>query len=203
MSNTNILIHILNALIGGLCIAILGLTAHAVALKDDLDSILPSSVKKTGMTFLFWPGCGGLVDMLLFILLWSLTPWEQGLVCLSLDSGLQKHADGAKTNKQAAYLNGLLFVASFILGRPLIVLIFTFVEWGRAVKSETSTYSGHLTVETWACAFSKQDGNNFADSLCKELQAARYLLIPVLVLGAMMLTLMLRKRFLVAKGVVQ
>ncbi|CAN9360517.1 unnamed protein product [Alternaria alternata] len=186
MSNTNILIHILNALIGGLCIAILGLTAHAVALKDELDSILPSSVKKTDMTFLFWPGCGGLVDMLLFILLWSLTPWEQG-----------------STNKQAAYLNGLLFVASFILGRPLIVLIFTFVEWGRAVKSETSTYSGYLTVETWACAFSKQNGNNFADSLCKELQAARYLLIPVLVLGAMMLTLMLRKRFLVAKGVVQ
>ena len=83
------------------------------------------------------------------------------------------------------------------------LLIFTFVEWGRAVKSETSTYSGYLTVETWACAFSKQNGNNFADSLCKELQAARYLLIPVLVLGAMMLTLMLRKRFLVAKGVVQ
>jgi hypothetical protein len=93
MSNTSIQLHVLNALIGCLCIAVLGLTAHAVALKDEFDSILPSAVKATGMTFLFWPGCGGMVDMLLFILLWKLTPWEQGLVCLSFHSDSWKFTD--------------------------------------------------------------------------------------------------------------
>jgi predicted lysophospholipase L1 biosynthesis ABC-type transport system permease subunit len=80
MFTTTVPIHALNALIGCLCIVVLGLTAHGSALEDELESILPSSVKKTGMTFLFWPGCGGLVDMLLFIVLWNLTPWEQGSV---------------------------------------------------------------------------------------------------------------------------
>jgi hypothetical protein len=56
-----------NALIGGVCVAVLGLTADGVALKDEIDSILPSNIKETGMTFLFWPRCGGLVDMLFFI----------------------------------------------------------------------------------------------------------------------------------------
>jgi hypothetical protein len=80
MPKTTISIHILNALIGCLCIAILGLTAHCVALKDKLESRMPSNMKDTGMTFLFWPGCGGLVDMLLFISLWVLVPWKQGSV---------------------------------------------------------------------------------------------------------------------------
>jgi hypothetical protein len=98
-----------------------------------------------------------------------------------------------------AYLNGPLFVASFIFGRPLIVLIFTFVEWGRAVKSEIGASSGYFTVETWACAYSKQHGDSLASSLCRELQAARYLLVPVLVLGAIMLVLVLRKRLVFEK----
>jgi hypothetical protein len=88
MSHTSILIHTLNALIGCLCIVVIGLTAHGITLKDELERTIPFSVKDTGMSFLFWPGCGGLVDMLLFILLWNLTPWEQGSVCSSLHSGI-------------------------------------------------------------------------------------------------------------------
>jgi hypothetical protein len=84
MSKTTIPIHILNALIGGLCIALLSLTANCVALKDELESFMPSSVKSTGMTIIFWPGCGGLVDILLFVFLWKMAPWETGSVCFSV-----------------------------------------------------------------------------------------------------------------------
>jgi hypothetical protein len=89
MSTITRLIHFLNVLIGCICIVVLGLTANAVALKDELENTLPSGVEKIGMTFLFWPGCGGLVDTVLFIVLWTLTPWEQGSVCRSDNSELR------------------------------------------------------------------------------------------------------------------
>jgi hypothetical protein len=107
--------------------------------------------------------------------------------------------------KKAEYLNGLLFVACFIFGRPLIVLVYTYVEWGRAVKNDMNPDSGYTTVETWSCAYSKESGVGSARSLCTELQTARYLLIPVLVLGAVMLSLVIWKRVTLGKerGVVR
>jgi hypothetical protein len=79
------------------------------------------------------------------------------------------------------------------------VFIYTFVEWGRAIKDETNASSGYFTVETWACAYAQETGDGSAERLCKELQAARYLLVPVLALGSMMLVLVLRKKILFAK----
>jgi hypothetical protein len=96
--------------------------------------------------------------------------------------------------KRLAYLNGLVFVACFIFGRPLIVLIYTYVEWGHAVKNDTNPTSGYVTVESWACAYSKQSRDGSAEALCTELQTARYLLAPVVMLGAAMLLLVIEKR---------
>lgn len=95
-------------------------------------------------------------------------------------------------------MNGLLFVVSFIFGRPLIVLTYVFAEWGQAVKNKTSPTSGYAAVETWACAAS-EDGNGSAHSICTELKAERYLLIPVLVLSLIMWLLVLRIRLSLTK----
>jgi hypothetical protein len=96
--------------------------------------------------------------------------------------------------KRIAYLYGLVFVACFIFGRPLVVLIYTYVEWGHGVKNDTNSTSGYMTVESWACAYSKQSGDGSAEALCTELQTVRYLLAPVLVLGAAMLLLVIGER---------
>jgi hypothetical protein len=79
------------------------------------------------------------------------------------------------------------------------VLIYTFVEWGRAIKNETNASSGYFTVETWACAYAEETDDGSAERLCKELQAARYLLVPVLALGFVMLVLVFRTRLVFAK----
>ena len=63
----------------------------------------------------------------------------------------------------------LLFVASFHFLRPFIVLIYTSIEHN---------------VEVWACLVSNNGGSDNAESLCRELRAARYLLVPLFVLGA-------------------
>jgi hypothetical protein len=52
---------------------------------------------------------------------------------------------------------------------------------------------GHFTTETWACAAS-QAGVEDAESVCQELKAARYLLIPEVVLGAAILGLVIRMK---------
>jgi hypothetical protein len=76
MSYTTISIHMLNGLIGCLCIAVLALTARSVVLKDQLENEAPSNLKSTGLSLLFWPGVGGVVDMVLFLLLWINTPFN-------------------------------------------------------------------------------------------------------------------------------
>lgn len=76
--------------------------------------------------------------------------------------------------------NALLFVASFHLLRPFIVFIYTSIEHD---------------VEVWACLQSDQDRNAIAESLCKELRAARYLVIAVFVLGVVILALIAWLRF--------
>jgi hypothetical protein len=85
MLYTTISIHILNGLIGCLCIAVLGLTARSVVLKDQLENEAPSNLKSTGLSLLFWPGVGGVVDMLLFLFLLINTPF-QILVSISKDA---------------------------------------------------------------------------------------------------------------------
>jgi hypothetical protein len=65
-----IVLHTLNILIGILSITILALVARSVIFTDALGDVYPEDVKGTGRGFLFWPGVGGIVDMLLFIFLW-------------------------------------------------------------------------------------------------------------------------------------
>lgn len=50
-------------------------------------------------------------------------------------------------------------------------------------------------VETWACLLSNHGRNNTAESLCRELQAARYLLIPLFALGVVILATVVWLRF--------
>jgi hypothetical protein len=71
-----IVLHTLNILIGILSITILALVARSVILTDAIGDAYPEDVKGTGRGFLFWPGVGGIVDMLLFAFLWF-----RGSVC--------------------------------------------------------------------------------------------------------------------------
>ncbi|KAF2657782.1 hypothetical protein K491DRAFT_311022 [Lophiostoma macrostomum CBS 122681] len=82
------------------------------------------------------------------------------------------------------YAGLLLFVATFIFMRPLIILIFEFVEYNQAIKGPQTTRSGYWTTESWACGVGSGPG---VRSLCIELRAARYLLIPAVVFSAVML----------------
>jgi hypothetical protein len=77
------------------------------------------------------------------------------------------------------YLNALVFVALFYFMRPFIVLIYTFIEHD---------------VEAWACLLSNHGRNRAAGSLCRELRAARYLLIPLLALGIAFLSVVVWQR---------
>jgi hypothetical protein len=43
------MLHVLNALVGSLCISILGLATNSIVVKDRVDGLIPSSVKSTGM----------------------------------------------------------------------------------------------------------------------------------------------------------
>lgn len=69
-------IHTANVLIGCLSIVMLGLVAHSVSLKDKLDYAIPSNLEGVGMSLLFWPACGGIVDSCLFFYLWTKTPFQ-------------------------------------------------------------------------------------------------------------------------------
>ncbi|KAF2677011.1 hypothetical protein K458DRAFT_164636 [Lentithecium fluviatile CBS 122367] len=154
-------IHTLNATIGILCVIILALTAHASTLADALQDAdtqsadaMPADVRATSFDILYWPGVGGIVDCLLFI-------W----VCV----GRRK-----TTGNKRVWTAAVLFVASFIVVRPLVVLIYTFAENARGG-----------TVEGWACM---ADGSTAGNAwgmrkrvLCREGRAARWLLVPVLV----------------------
>jgi hypothetical protein len=69
-----IAVHTLNILIGIFSIVILALVAHSVILTNSLSTTYPQDAKETGRGLLFWPGVGGIVDMLLFAFLWYMTP---------------------------------------------------------------------------------------------------------------------------------
>jgi hypothetical protein len=81
----------------------------------------------------------------------------------------------------------VLFVASFIFGRPFITLVYTFVEYDQAVKHDVDPASGYVTPETWSCALAETGSFGSAKSLCTELRVARYLVVPEMVLGACIL----------------
>ncbi|OAL44119.1 hypothetical protein IQ07DRAFT_685149 [Pyrenochaeta sp. DS3sAY3a] len=185
---TTLLLHILNATIGALCVAVLGLVAHSTILKDELESYitLTPNVHAISMSLLFWPGVGGVVDMLLFIFIWRTMA-----------------KPGRSIKMRVALLNGLLFVAAFILVRPFIVLVYTFVAWGQAVKNTSTSTTGNLTVESWACALYQETEFSHAKSLCTKLKVARYLLIPILVLAAVMLGVVLWERMAGRKKAVE
>ncbi|KAH7086985.1 hypothetical protein FB567DRAFT_580123 [Paraphoma chrysanthemicola] len=170
--STTILLHTLNILIGIISIAILSLVARSVALTDKLSSRIPSDVRGTDRGMLFWPGCGGVVDMLLFGFLWMKLPAQN-------------------TKKRRVFLNALVFVACFILGRPLIVLVYTFVEDGRARKTVVESSTKAYTIESWSCAYASTNELRVAGALCMELRGARFLLIPSVVFGAVMLLLVI------------
>jgi hypothetical protein len=74
LSLPTITIHTLNLLIGIFSIAILTLVARSVILTNSLPSTYPQDAKGTGRGLLFWPGVGGIVDMLLFAVLWFMIP---------------------------------------------------------------------------------------------------------------------------------
>ena len=101
--------------------------------------------------------------------------------------------------KRTAFWNGLIFVASFIFGRPLIVLIYVFVEHDKAQKRQLRARGGgYITTETWACA-AYNKGVERASSICNEIKTARYLLIPELLFAAAMLALVIYRRVQVAR----
>jgi hypothetical protein len=203
-SITTATIHILNILIGIFSIAILALVAHSVISTNTLSDSYPQDVKGTGRGLLFWPGIGGIVDMLLFELLWFLTPSsEHGWVSV-MSNADECSSNSRQSRKRQLYWNGLLFVAGFIFARPFIVLMYTFIEWGQAVKGQVSVSvtSSYVTTETWSCAAALTGGYKDVGSVCKELRAARYLLIPEVVFGAVVLSVVIwmRMRMRILKG---
>lgn len=73
-----------------------------------------------------------------------------------------------------------LFVAAFILFRPLVILSYTYAE------------NSGITPEKWGCEIGT---GSDAQALCRDLRAARYLLIPIFVLAALLLATTLWIRF--------
>ncbi|KAK3628357.1 hypothetical protein LTR56_018625 [Elasticomyces elasticus] len=159
-------LHALNAIIGCLCIAILGLATHSIILNDQVELLESLDVQGTGMGMLMWPGAGGVVDFLLFLFV--------------LIAGKRRRFNTLRARQ--IHDHGFLFVGCFITYRPLVVLIYEFVAYNQTRKyvsggNETST----TTTETWACGAGPE-----AATLCYELRTARWLLVPVLLFASML-----------------
>lgn len=75
-------IHALNTCIACLCAIVLGLTAYSVSAKGSFENDVPPSTRSIGMSILFWPGVGGLVDALLFTIVWLWRPSNDDPVSL-------------------------------------------------------------------------------------------------------------------------
>ena len=73
----SLVLHVLNIVIGCLCAVILGLTAHSIIIKNRIDSDIPEATKSTSISMLMWAGCGGVLDMLLFLALCSIKPFRK------------------------------------------------------------------------------------------------------------------------------
>ena len=81
MPRTFAVLHSLNAAIGCLCIVILGLTAHSIILKDQIDALLPKNIGATDISMLMWAGLGGIVDMTLLLCLLCVERSRKHTVC--------------------------------------------------------------------------------------------------------------------------
>ena len=80
--------------------------------------------------------------------------------------------------------NSLLFVATFIFLRPLIVLSYVFSEYnGVSTRDGLVPSGGYLTTEGWSCGLRDLEET---DELCLELRTARYLLIPFLIFATVL-----------------
>jgi hypothetical protein len=73
------------------------------------------------------------------------------------------------TTVSTLYWNTVLFVATFVFLRPLIILSYTYYE-----------NNNSFTPERWGCDIGT---GSDARSLCHGLRAARYLLIPAFILS--------------------
>jgi hypothetical protein len=130
MSPLLVAIHILNILIGILSITIFALVIRSLVLTDSL--ILPINVKEVPRSILFWPRCGGIVDCLLFLLLWFMTP---------------EASDGKVSKRLASYSVAILEAGLIVLfkgGEETILL-----GWSslcRNFHSSSTTYRAHLYI---------------------------------------------------------
>jgi hypothetical protein len=103
LSISTVTIHTLNILIGVVGITILSLVARSVITTNSLPNSYPQEVKDTGRPRLFWPGVGGIVNMLLFEFLWFLTPSsEHGLVRV-VSSIAETNANCEQNRKRRMY----------------------------------------------------------------------------------------------------
>ncbi|OAG08636.1 uncharacterized protein CC84DRAFT_1203961 [Paraphaeosphaeria sporulosa] len=143
MEKSILLLHVLNVVVGCLCITILGLTTHSIVVKDRINELIPVRADSIGIRMLMWAGSGGVVDMFL-------------LLCLSAKA-FRRHQ---LVTISTLYWNIVLFVATFIVLRPLIILGYTYSE------SRNS-----FTPERWACELGTSSD---ARSVCHELRAARH-----------------------------
>ncbi|PSN62751.1 hypothetical protein BS50DRAFT_638354 [Corynespora cassiicola Philippines] len=169
---TAIIIHALNFLAGSICTTILGLTLHCLVLKNGSENYLPSNAKATGMGLFMWAGVGGIVDAFL-------------LLALLIISAKKRRA---VIKPPGVYSNAILFVSAFIFARATVVLSYAFYEFNNSTDGSSEKITGYVTVESWACG-SARDVENIDRwrSLCVETRAARYLLVPNMVLGAALL----------------
>lgn len=95
--------------------------------------------------------------------------------------------------------NTEVFVASFIFMRPFIVCVYSFVEHDHAEKNAfTNRRRGFVTPETWGCAARKRGVKN-AGTICSDIKSARWLTVPEVVLGTIMLGLTIWARIQVGK----
>jgi hypothetical protein len=198
MSKTIITLHFLNVLIGCLCIAVLGLTTHGIVLSDRIDPLISKNIKDTGVGMLMWAGCGGIVDMLLFLCIFRTKPFHlntvrTSILCYCVPSSTNKQQT---TKPNALWQILALFVSTFIFIRPLIILIYTYVEYSGSIKSFVSRNGSYMTYESWACYVGTSGDTR---SLCYELRAARYLLIPILVLATGMPAIVLWFRIRISR----
>lgn len=83
MATLSTAIHTVSICVACLSVTILGLVSHSVLLKNQLEYAAPPDLKGTGMSFLFWPACGGIVDCCLFLVLWIKTPFRDSRVSIA------------------------------------------------------------------------------------------------------------------------
>lgn len=74
--------------------------------------------------------------------------------------------------------------------RPFIACVYSFVEHDHAEKNAfVSSKRRYVTPETWGCAVRQRGDVKDARKLCGDIKSARWLTVPEVVLGAIVLGL--------------